>query len=276
MKILITGNGGLVGHAAYKRFRAEHQVLCLEKNGSFADWIYDLKYKTSWAFNYDVVLHLGAISANQYPGADIFLWNSVATKLLAEHVRNPNGTIPYFIFFSSTIVKATEKDLSNRTNYGWSKWMAENYLREVYRDRGSADYCILCPTVIWGEGERWKYAGKSIPYQLATHTLEYLLKDYSRDYIHVDDVIDAIEHCIENRVVGKYELSSGKTISNKEIAEYTDWKGYQFIDDPLQMGYNQITRHVKSCDQRLPDWEPSTKLSVALRKLEREYQNKEY
>ena len=275
MRILITGHDGFVGGAAYKRLRADHQILCLDRDGSFADWISGLKYKTSWAFNYDVVLHIGGISANQYPGSDIFLWNAVATKLLAEHVHTPNGTIPYFVYFSSAIVKATENDLANRTNYGWSKWMAENYLREVYKERGSDDYCILCPTVIWGD-ERWKSAAKSIPYQLATHTLGYLLKDYSRDYIHVDDVMSAIEHCIEHRVTGKYELSSGKTISNKEISGYTSWRGYQMIDDSLQMGYNQITRHVTSRGERLPNWESSTKLSVALRQLEHECQNKEY
>lgn len=273
IRILLTGNAGFVGHHVYKALRDDYQIVSLEKQNSFSYWIEELKHKAR--YNYDVVLHIGAISNNQYTGNDIYLWNTVATKLLAEHAHTVTGAKPYFIYFSSTIVKATENDLANRTNYGWSKWMAEDYLRAVYLNNQSTDYCILCPTVMWGD-ERWKPGSKSIPYQLATHTLEYLLKDYSRDYIHVNDVVNAIEHCIVNKPTGKYDLRSGKTISNKEIAEYTSWKGYQMIDDPYQMGYNQITRHVTLTDKRLPGWEPSTELSVALRELERQYQAKEY
>ena len=93
----------------------------MDKAISFDKWVDIMYYKTSYPFDYDVVLHIGAISHNQYKGADIFLWNALATKMLAKRVRHPDGTMPCFIYFSSAIVKVTENDLSDRMYYGWSK-----------------------------------------------------------------------------------------------------------------------------------------------------------
>ena len=276
MRILITGHEGFVGSHAYKSLRQSHQVLCLDRADTFKEWIDMMHYKTSYAFDYDVVIHAGAISDNQYKDADIFLWNALATKMLAERVRHLDGTMPYFIYLSSSIVRATETNLADRTFYGWTKYMGEDYVKQVYKDNGSDDYCILCPSVIWGYEDGYLKSSTSIPFRLATHTLEYLIKDYSRDYIHVDDAVNAIHHCIANRVRGKYDVRSGITTSNKEIADYSSWKGYQMIDDPLQMGYNQITRHVKFGNEILPGWEPTMKLSSGIRELERKYHQEEY
>ena len=121
MRILITGHEGFVGSHAYKALRQDHQVLVFDKDTSFAKWIDMMNYKTSYAFDYDVIIHTGAISDNQYNGGDIFLWNALATKLLAEQVRRVDGTMPYFIYFSSAAIRATENNLADRTFYSWSK-----------------------------------------------------------------------------------------------------------------------------------------------------------
>lgn len=273
MRILVTGYKGLVGSHVYKSLRSDHEVLGLEKHETLSKWIEQLKFRTSWNFVYDAIVHIGAISSNQYQDADIFMWNALATKLLAERVTKPDRRIPYFIYFSSSIVRATEKQLDDRTFYGWSKYMGEHYVMDTYERCDSKNWCILCPTVIWGD-EKGFPGQKSIPYRLANHTLEYLLEDYSRDYVHVDDVVSAVRYCLEHRVNGTYDLRSGKDTSNQEIATYSDWKGYQMIDDPSEMGYNQVTRHVKPNNPTLPGWGAEVDLAEAIQQLEREYQKR--
>ena len=269
MRILVTGHEGFVGRRVYECFRKMDEVVGLEASESFHEWIDKMHEVTADPF--DVVLHIGAISDNQSDRPDIFLWNALGTELLAESVMSVNA--PYFVYFSSSMVRGTSgAQLNNRTNYGWSKLMGENYLIDTYRKVDSLEHCILCPGVMWGD-EGGAPGRRSVPYRLATHMLTGMFRGWSRDYVHVDDVVRALQVCVKRRTVGVYDLMSGKDTVNEDMAKMVEWDGFEWLDDPDSHGFKQYSEHVSSCNKRVPFWTPTVKLEEELPRLERLYES---
>lgn len=268
MRILVTGHNGFVGRHVYNAFNKTDEVICLEACDTFHEWIDKMHGITSEPF--DVVLHIGALSDNQSDRPDIFLWNALGTQLLAESVLAVN--VPYFVFFSSSVVRGTSgAELKNRTNYGWSKLMGENFLIESYRKIDSDEFCILCPGVMWGD-EGGSPGRRSVPYRLATHTLTGMFRGWVRDYVHVDDVVKALKVCVKRRNVGIYDLMTGIDTVNEDLAKMVDWDGFEWLDDPRAHGFKQFSEHISSCNERVPFWEPSVRIGEKLRRFEAYYE----
>ena len=157
-------------------------------------------------------------------------------------------------------------DWETRTPYGWSKAMAENYV-QVHLPHAT----ILRPAVMWGN-ERCKASSNgSIPWRLASHTLEHLIRNWRRKYVHVHDVIEAVKLCLDTRPEGIFDLSPDRYWSNKELSALVDWKGYQWIDDPLKFNFNYINSHESEHELPTPPgWQPTVLIEDELPRLERE------
>ena len=216
---------------------------------------------------FDAVIHIGAMKDNQSASADIFLWNAYATKLLAEQVSNSQQRPPYFIFFSSSMVQGTAHDLDNRSPYGWSKQMAESYLVDTYEKRDSDGWCILCPSVIWGDEREFGYRG-SIPFRLASHDLEFLLTRWWRDYVHVADIVDAVKICLDRKPNGFYDIMTGSPISNMRIREMIGWRDYKLVDDVPEGAMKWVVPRIDQFYDILPGWTPTVDIEKALPELE--------
>ena len=134
---------------------------------------------------------------------DIYLWNSYATFLLAQRVRQKMHSMSPmpFIFFSSFSVGSTMDNWEARTPYAWSKAQAENFVR-VYLPHAT----ILRPGVMWGDEQHKRPAERSVPYRLASHDLRHLFRNGARHYVHVSDIAAAVKLCLENRPKGTFDL----------------------------------------------------------------------
>ena len=267
MRILITGDRGFVGSHICTALEADgHEIVGLEATPTFREW-YDEMYEVMEQ-DIDAVIHIGAISNNQSKDPDIYLWNSYATFLLAQRVRqkmHSMSPIP-FIFFSSFLVGSTMADWSTRTPYSWSKAQAENFVR-VYLPHAT----ILRPAVMWGNEQNKQAHQGSVPWRLAAHNLEYLLRNWNRKYVHIADVIAAVKLCLENRPKGTFDLAPDYFWSNEELAKLVEWKGYEWADNPLNVGFNYISSH-ESRDElpTPPGWAPKVLMEEELPRLERE------
>ena len=263
MKILLTGDKGFVGRNIRKALKVEgHQVLGLEVTAGFREW-YDNLHALDAPL--DAVVHAGAISSNQYAEADIFIWNSYASLVLAKYMRDKFGEIP-FVFFSSFQVSAS--DMDNRSWYGWSKAFAEDCIREVLPNA-----TILRPGVMWGD-EKNKLVGSSVPYQLATHWLTHLYTNWGRDYVFVDDAVEAVKIGISTAPAGTFNLN-GEYWRNENLATLTDWKGYELVENPIaELGIafnNSQYKGFNSGVPSLPGWTRKADLKTEFKKLELKY-----
>ena len=65
---------------------------------------------------------------------------------------------------------------------------------------------ILRPGVMWGNEARKNPRYRSVPYRLAAHELEFLLRNWGRNYVHVDDVAEAVKGCLKYKHKGTYSM----------------------------------------------------------------------
>lgn len=217
MRTLLTGNKGFVGSHVQRALEADgNEVVGLEASPTFREW-YD-EMNTVMDTPIDAVIHLGAISNNQYNKPDIFLWNTYATQRLTERIKARQT----FVFFSSFLVGSTVHDWDERTPYAWSKAMSEDYIAKL-----TPYATILRPCVMWGNEHKKAGSNGSVPWRLASHSLEYLYRNWQRKYVHVSDVVEAVQLCLNNRPQGTFDLAPDRFWTNEALAELIEWKGYQ-------------------------------------------------
>ena len=262
MRILITGNEGFVGSHIQTALESEHEIVGLEAKGSFKEWYDEMNMVMDTPI--DAVVHTGAISNNQTDNPDIYLWNSYATYLLAQQVRSMETPIP-FILFSTLLVEETENQWEHRSPYTWSKVQAEHFTQFCLPHATILRFCV-----IWGD-EREKHGSSgSVPFQLADHSLKHLFRKWTRRYVHVSDVVEAVKNCLKYHPKGVYSVSSLVFWTNKQLSELTDWNGYEWIDDPRDVGFKHILDHDEPLHApRLPRWIPKIDVQTELPQLER-------
>ena len=237
--ILVTGHAGFVGSNLLNRFKKEgFPVQGLEKTGKYFEWCTQL-FALSEVHELEGIIHCGAISDNQYKNVDIFDWNSYAVRVLADLCRRQGIRLIY-------ISSQTARD--PKTLYGHSKKMAELLIKAT----PELDVCILQPFNIFGDEFMKPPHRQSLPYRLISHNLE-VLWDTERDYVHVDDVVEAVMHAWQYRIAGTYHVGTGHATKSGTIAERISWKEYR--REPTPEDIEKWT-----CADRtrfLPSWQPT-------------------
>jgi nucleoside-diphosphate-sugar epimerase len=200
MNILLTGHKGFIGTALFKRLiNRGHNVFGVDvKNGSQ----YDLVTYNRWQDDIDLVIHLAGKSGVRESLSDpAGYWtnNVEATRRLFERYE---GTRILYASSSS----AYEPDLNP---YAASKFVMEE-LAERYPDtlgmRFHTVYSDSCPR------ENMFFN------KLRNGTLEYTTKHY-RDFIHLEDVLDAIEILIKaTHVRGVVDIGTGNPVKIHDLA----------------------------------------------------------
>lgn len=277
MRILITGHKGLVGRNVVSALSSDHEVFTLEMSHYFSDWVQrDMPEQLNQ--KPEVIVHIGGIMSPQTQDPNIYLWNSSAVHLLCEGIaRHPDLKGGYLIFFSSRVAPWAKtvayKDPCNP--YALSKMLAEDYIFNTLNEESSTcirshPYCILRPQNIWGD-ERGLPAGRSnsVPFQLASHTLKYLLRNLSRDFVHVSDVVSLVLECIKSRCTGAYDVGTGVCVSSAELSEAITWKDYT-IREP-EAGRFLVPEGVAADPQKfVQGWTPALNVIDEMTRLEKE------
>jgi UDP-glucose 4-epimerase len=229
MKILVTGGNGFVGRCLSKKLVENgHEVVILDnlsgsqksedaKNFQFIKG--DIRDKSDVVRamkGCEAVFHLAALTdvRNADETADYEV-NFLGAKKVFEHAKEQNAKI---IFTSSAAVYGDagickeEMECKPISQYGKSKLKAENYLRKeipeafitrsfnIYGQGGKSVINIFCrnvpnykPVKIFGNGMQ------------------------TRDYIHVQDVIDALMLGLDHE--GTYNVGTGYEASLLEVLD---------------------------------------------------------
>ena len=276
MRILITGHKGFIGRKLAEAYKG-HEIHTLDAGKDFHKWMtrelpaalhpQDLMESSS-SLPLDVIFHVGALNNAQYQESDIYLWNSFATFLIAYEMANkPSLKDCHLVYFSSRCGKHA-RDLGyhegGASPYGFSKMFAEDYIRQWLPDRAA----ILQPQNVWGdESDLYTRRSSSVPYLLATHRLEYLFHNLSRDFVHVDDVIDAAVACATG-LVGTFEVGTGKCTTAQELAAAIEWNDYEWRT-PEKGRFLLPEGTAASPEKWVPYWEPKIEVVPAMQELER-------
>lgn len=244
----MTGGAGFIGRHVVKSFLKDHIVTIFDNfSNSSRDKILSLEECgvkvvkgditnqneiDNATRDTDVVIHLAAkisVSESVNDPSETFRVNVEGTRnVLAACEKNH---IKKLVVASSAAVygegspdvKLTEESETNPISpYGESKLKMEQEVRE-FASKYDIDYVILRFFNIYGIGQTSEYSG------VITKFLQKIRQEkplevfgdgmQTRDFIAIEDVVDAINTSITNDNSGTYNIASGKAITIKELAE---------------------------------------------------------
>ena len=200
MNIVLTGSDGFIGSALYQRLiKSGHTVFGIDIKRGIE---FDLNYFNQWPENIDLVIHLAGKSGVRESLADpasYWINNVDASRRLFEHYADTR-----ILYASSS--SAYEPDLNP---YAASKYILEE-LAERYPNtlgmRFHTVYSDSCPR------ENMFFN------KLRNGKLEYTTKHY-RDFVHLFDVLDAIEILIQkDHVKGTIDIGTGNPVRIQDLA----------------------------------------------------------
>lgn len=259
MKILVTGHKGFIGRHAVSHFTGKgHDVTGVDyRLGSFdTPELYGCQdfFNHNSPDDFDVVLHFAANVGGRVAIDNKAIW--VAETLASDSAMfswvEQAENKPYVIYPSSSAAysqgiqnnlaspsRESSIDLSANfigvpdAMYGWVKLTGE-----VLASYSSADVGIIRPFSGYGtdQGEEYPF-GAFLKRALAKEDPFYIwgTGEQVRDWIHVDDIMNALEVLIDQRFTGPVNLATGRATTFLELAKmFTDAVGYspEFVTLP--------------------------------------------
>jgi nucleoside-diphosphate-sugar epimerase len=197
MKILLTGHRGFIGGALLNRLDKNHDVICYDiKDGKQHNLL-----TCDFPWEVDLVIHLAGKSGvrESFDDPAAYWYNNVeASRRLFDRYKNTR-----ILYASSS--SAYEPDLNP---YAASKFILEELAARHFDNVGMRFHTVYSNTPRQG-----MFLDK-----LLNNTLEYTTNHY-RDFVHISDVIDAIEILINKpHVKGILDIGSGVPIKISNLA----------------------------------------------------------
>jgi len=210
----------------------------------------------------------------------MFRDNVIATDNLFEIAKN--HPIKQIVYMSTAAVYGNWKKTAYResdvckpdTVYGLTKYLGEEILR-FWKRTSEVKVTILRPFNIYGPGnfkgviysfvQSAKKEGKVIIYGTG---------EQKRDFLYVDDAVEAIVKSVERKISGTFNVVSGKTYSLKEVVDIFE----KIMDKKIAVEYqpeeqgkpNTVTQYLGKT-KKILTWRAKIGLETGLRKTIVEY-----
>ena len=225
-KILITGCSGYIGSHLSKRLESEYEVYGLDIRNNVHPvkefFQVDINRPMEVGFEFDAVVHLAALvnvgESEQMP-IQYYITNLNGTMNVLNKIKTKN-----FIFASTGAAELCE------SAYGISKRAAEDVVREYCMVHNPTPYTIFRFYNVIGSSGYAPTNPDGLMYNLmkSEYTREFTIfgNDYEtpdgtciRDYVHVDEICEAIRMAIEEPSNKIECLGHGVGYSVKEMVD---------------------------------------------------------
>ena len=198
MNILLTGHRGFIGSALLSRLKKNNRVIGFDiKDGADQDLLH-----CTFKEEFDLIIHLAGKSGVRESLSDpasYWMNNVEASRRLFERYEDTR-----ILYASSS--SAYEPDLNP---YAASKFVLEELAERYYNTLGMRFHTVYndnCPR------ENMFFN------RLRNGSLEYVTRHY-RDFIHLEDILDAIEILINNpQITGVIDIGTGYPIKIQDLA----------------------------------------------------------
>jgi len=226
-KVLVTGCSGYIGSHLCKLLEQEYEVHGLDirpNQHPVAKFIQqDINRSFELEDEYDAVVHLAAlvnVSESERMPIPYYITNLNGTMNVINKIKTNN-----FIFASTGAAELCQ------SAYGISKRAAEDVVRDFYTAHRPGDYTIFRFYNVIGTSGYAPTNPDGLMYNLvraATETNQFTIfgTDYDtpdgtcvRDYVHVNEICDALKTAIEQPANQVECLGHGVGTSVKEMAE---------------------------------------------------------
>lgn len=184
---------------------------------------FDIRKKFEIKDRIDILYHLAALNSpylSKINPIKTFEVNVLGTMNLLEAVRNSG--VKKIIFTSSILIyknleKTKETDFTgyNLYPYGLEKLIGEEYIK-IYSELYKIDYAILRISGVYGSGMCKNPIFDVINGFLKNNVKLYINKNSSYNFIHVDDVVNALVKSLDWKKT-TLNVCSDKSIKIKDI-----------------------------------------------------------
>lgn len=233
MKILITGHKGFVGKYFMRKY-SEHEIVGVDlKDGN------DCRdfFKKNTDIRFDLVIHLAAIvggrmtiEGNPLAIADDL---SIDSEMIQWCLKTKPNRLVYFSSSAAYPIKLqklenryklkeTDIDLSDCSTpdmtYGWAKLTGEFCLQ--YLESAGIKVNVFRPFSGYGTDQDLDYPFPSYIRRAAQKLNPFEIwgdGTQVRDFIHMQDIVDAVDEAIKQEVIGPINLGSGIATSFNEL-----------------------------------------------------------
>jgi UDP-glucose 4-epimerase len=222
-RILISGSKGFVGRALISSLPSDLYDVSQIKSSQDLD-LCDLRTVDDLP-NADIIVHLASKSyvPDSFTNPEKFYRNNFLSTLnLLEKAKKNNSK---FIFVSTYVygrpsyLPIDENHPTSPLNpYTQSKLICEELCNSYARDFG-IDVIIIRPFNIYGPGQNSSFLIPTILNQLKLKEINLNDPRPKRDYVHVDDFVNAIRIIIDKGFIGYniFNIGTGKSYSISDI-----------------------------------------------------------
>ena len=182
MDILLTGCDGFIGKHLNTYLSTKHKIIGLDAKSGNDLLVCDLNY------NVDLVIHLAArsgIKDSLNNPTDYWKNNVIASKRLFDHFKNTK-----ILYASSSTAYEPFRNPYAMSKYAMEQIAPNNSLGMRF-------------TTAYGPGAR---ESMLIP-RILRNDLEYINTNHSRDFIHVNDIVSAIDVLIDSHIDTPYRYN---------------------------------------------------------------------
>ena len=208
MNILLTGSDGFIGSHLHSHLKDKHNVIGIDlKNG------HDLL--TCELPDVDLVIHLAGLSGvrdSLNRPTDYWKTNVIGGQRLFDRYKDTR-----VIYASSSTAHEPWKN-----PYAMSK-----YSLEQIAHKNSVGMRF---TTVYGPNAR---ENMLIP-MILRNDVHYMNSNHSRDFIHVYDILSAIDAIMNNEVYGVLDIGTGETNRLLDIADYFKIDCIKMIGDETE------------------------------------------
>ena len=227
--IAITGHSGVIGSEFVKEFNKNQFYKCkidITNKKKVFEWIK--------ATNFDIFIHFAAIvPVNQVTSnkEKSYKVNFIGTKNIVDAILKYKRNKDIWFFFASTshvykteikLKKLKETSIKVPFNYyGKLKYKAEKYvIKKLKKNR--INYCIGRIFSFTHYKQKKSYFVPSVFDKLLSKKKNIIFKNVNiyRDFIHLEDLLNAIRILFKNKAVGEFNIGSGKKVNLIEIINY--------------------------------------------------------
>lgn len=273
MKILLTGASGFLGKKLIDRLLEEgHGVACITYSNEpdnvksiEADItkLNSLRKVKQEVGEVEAVIHMAANVPKTAEQDQLLAMTNINIEGTANILEVFGQDITTFVYASTAEVyglpnnseKISESYNPEPLSYYAATKLAGEYLCSVYGKKNNLPISILRFTVLYGPGDTINRAIPNfINKALKSEELEVYGGEELRDYLHVDDAVEALYLAAIGKASGIFNIGSGKAVAVKDAAEIvtrkiSDSKGLKIL--PRQKEAADIVLDISKAESEL-------------------------
>lgn len=275
MKVIVSGSGGFIGSKLVDVLKEDHHEVI---EFDISEGIDILKWDTiKDTLAFDVFVHLAAnsfVPASYEKPREFYHLNLLGVINALELCRLCNAK---FIFSSSYVYGKPYQlpipenhPLQGFNPYAETKILGEKICENYYK-YFNVRSLILRPFNIYGKGQNENFLIPLILKQAKTGRINLLDSRPKRDYVYIDDVVNAFRIAVNNEtaVFEKFNIGFGRSYSVKEIVDIVN----SFYNNQLEISFQNLSRKNEILDtvaditkaRTILNWIPKTDIFNGLK-----------